>query len=151
MIFGTIIVIIKPNSLKLKTLKYKDMKTTGIIAAIIFQLVSVNLISAQWQTGDLGRIEAYVDDIPFNTAEVVKNYFDTAAFLQKADPEAFVNDIPFSTSEVVANYKAEQAMSVNYVMQEESAIQDIPFDTEAIKNSIELKKSTIFPYERIGK
>ncbi|HOI32536.1 MAG: hypothetical protein PHG67_07635 [Bacteroidales bacterium] len=127
------------------------MKTTGIITAIIFQLVSVNLISAQWQFSGHANIEAYVDDIPFNTAEVVKNYYDSAVNLQKADPEAFVDDIPFNTTKVVATYKAEQAMNVRFTMKEEAGIQDIPFNTAEVSRNFEAKKSAIFGYERISK
>jgi hypothetical protein len=127
------------------------MKTTGIIAAIIFQLVSVNLISAQWQIAKLSSIEAYVDDIPFNTAKVVQNYYDTASYLQKADPEAFVDDIPFNTTKVVANYQADQAMSVRFAMNEEAGIQDIPFDTQAIYRDVESSKFDMFRYQRLSK
>lgn len=127
------------------------MKTTGIIAAIIFQLVSVNLISAQWQLNGNVNIEAYVDDIPFNTAEVVKNYYDSTGLLQKSDPEAFVDDIPFNTSKVAATYKTEQAMNVRFAMKEEAGIEDIPFNTAEVSSKFEAKKSAIFGYERISK
>ncbi|MBG0781566.1 MAG: hypothetical protein H0S84_04805 [Bacteroidales bacterium] len=127
------------------------MKTTGIFAAIIFQLVSVNLISAQWQTANLSSVEVYVDDIPFNTAKVVQNYYDTAIYFQKADPEAFVDDIPFNTTKVVANYLADQAINVCFAMQDEAGIQDIPFDTQAIHHKVESSKFDKFRYQRLSK
>lgn len=71
--------------------------------------------------------ETYINDIPFNTAEVAMKSFYVN--LAKPEEETFVNDIPFDTQVVVAIYTY---VTHPVVVEEEAYIDDIPFDTEAI-------------------
>ena len=48
------------------------------------------------------------------------------------EDEAYINDIPFNTEEVVANYLYEKALAVKFEMAEEEYIDYITFNTECI-------------------
>ncbi len=71
--------------------------------------------------------ESYINDIPFNTAEVAMRSFYIN--LAKPEEEAYINDIPFETDEVVAIYNYSHQP---IVVEEEAYVDDIPFDTESI-------------------
>ena len=48
------------------------------------------------------------------------------------EEEAYINDIPFNTQEVVANYLYNKALNETFAFEEEAYIDDIPFDTHAV-------------------
>ncbi len=112
------------------------MKTKNTIAAILISFISITSFSVTASTTDQFQMqeEAYIDDIPFNTASI----FDS---LQKASlsrsglvlkEEAYIDDIPFNTALVVANYHCCEAMKQQFAMQPEPYINDIPFNTSKI-------------------
>jgi hypothetical protein len=77
--------------------------------------------------------EAYVDDIPFSTAEVEAEYLYQAAvsayFVN--EEEVSVEDIPFNTYKVAEKALYEEALGEVYDFEDEAYINDIPFDTHA--------------------
>jgi len=84
--------------------------------------------------------ECYINDIPFNTAEVYNqimlNNIDLAF-----EEEAYVNDIPFNTEVISKKIMFEEAMVVVFEIEEEDYINDIPFDTHALSQKIQLQAS----------
>ncbi|MDA3942119.1 MAG: hypothetical protein PF694_01115 [Bacteroidetes bacterium] len=114
------------------------MKATTILIIAIFQVLGFNFMQAQAAqvvTGFQGTTENYIDDIPFDTEKLFRNYQDSIFNMQHMDAEAYVDDIPFETAEVAAEAIAEQAMQVDFAMQKEQQIDDIPFDTQKIAQS----------------
>jgi hypothetical protein len=77
--------------------------------------------------------EAYVDDIPFSTAEVEAEYLYKAAVSTnfENEEEAAVADIPFDTYEIAEKALYEEAVSEEFDIEDEAYINDIPFDTHA--------------------
>ena len=75
--------------------------------------------------------EAYVDDIPFNTADISRQKLFELAMMQDFDlnEEASIDDVPFNTEQVVINYNFRQATKQVYEMTEENYVNDIPFNT----------------------
>lgn len=65
--------------------------------------------------------EAYVDDIPFNTAAIALNYEIPPIF------EEYVDDIPFNTAAIAMANKP-----CCFPMSKETNVDDIPFNTAAI-------------------
>ena len=84
--------------------------------------------------------ERYINDIPFNTAEVYNqimlNNIDLAF-----EEEAYVNDIPFNTEVIFEKVMFGEAMVVVFEIEEEAYINDIPFDTHALSQKIQLQAS----------
>jgi hypothetical protein len=79
--------------------------------------------------------ESYIDDIPFNTAEIFDAYFngDTNIIeLPSPSDEAYIDDIPFNTEKVAAEVLSEKAMAETFTLHDEEYIDDIPFDTKII-------------------
>ena len=48
------------------------------------------------------------------------------------EEEAYINDIHFNTGEIVANYLYNKALQETFQFEEEEYIDDIPFDTQAV-------------------
>lgn len=84
-------------------------------------------ISMATESLPLVEEEDYINDIPFNTAEIAMKSFYVN--LVKPEEEAFVNDIPFDTQIVVAIHSF---TNLPILIEEEAYVDDIPFDTEAI-------------------
>lgn len=135
--------------------KQTTMKTT--ISALIIMILTIPALAAldqppkgNWADIDLTEFvleeEANVNDIPFNTMEVVNSLqagleeeayandipFDTRAIVlgletQLAE-EAYVDDIPFNTLDVM--------LLEGITMEEEEEVNDIPFNTSCIVQSI---------------
>jgi hypothetical protein len=82
--------------------------------------------------------EAYINDIPFSTAEVVANYLYEKALSEtfEFEEEAYIDDIPFDTYEVAMNCRYENYLKNVFVFEDEEYIDDIPFDTEEIFNEV---------------
>jgi len=82
--------------------------------------------------------EAYINDIPFSTEEVVANYSYEKAFSEtfEFEEEDYIDDIPFDTYEVAKNYRYEKYLKNVFVFEEEAYIDDIPFDTGKIFDEV---------------
>ena len=52
------------------------------------------------------------------------------------EEEAYINDIPFKTGEIVADYLYNKALQETFQFEEEEYIDDIPFDTQTVINAI---------------
>lgn len=78
--------------------------------------------------------EAYIDDIPFNTELVARDYItrQLVADTLRPETEEYVNDIPFDTHAILAKMHSDSATTVRYQPAAESYIDDIPFRTEMI-------------------
>lgn len=76
--------------------------------------------------------ESYIDDIPFNT-EVVAAKEPTAPVVD-FDEENYIDDIPFDTEKIAENYYYNKAVSQDFSFEEETYIDDIPFNTAVIAN-----------------
>lgn len=103
--------------------------TKSTFALLIAVLISTNIFADGFQTEE----EAYIDDIPFNTKEIV---FDTMYKINfnkvfDMEDESF-DDIPFNTYEIASDEIHKLAMEQEFTMEDESYIDDIPFDTEEI-------------------
>ncbi len=72
--------------------------------------------------------EAYVDDIPFNTREIIAGSFVAAYPVE--DPEPYVNDIPFRTESIASRFLPARITGI--FPEAESYINDIPFNTKKI-------------------
>jgi len=108
-----------------------------------FTLIAATLImitSSAIASGVEFKDECYINDIPFNTAEVYNqimlNNIDLAF-----EEEAYVNDIPFNTEVISEKIIFEETMVVVFEIEEEEYINDIPFDTEAMAKKIQLQAS----------
>jgi len=97
--------------------KKHDTVMKNIASLLLILLFAMPVLAAQdmhvtdFQLED----EAYVDDIPFDTREVV---FTLSTDMEE---EAYVNDIPFDTRTV--------ALSAGTELEEEAYVNDIPFNT----------------------
>ncbi len=109
------------------------MKTLILTLNLILGLTINSLASGEQITL---REEAYIDDIPFNTELVVRDFFSRqfVADTLRPDTEEYVNDIPFDTHAILAKMHSDSATSVRYQPAAELYIDDIPFRTELIVN-----------------
>ncbi|MCF8296231.1 MAG: hypothetical protein K9J13_01685 [Saprospiraceae bacterium] len=75
----------------------------NLIITIIFSLIGLNFLNANTVIPPVSILEleeeAYVDDIPFDTKEVVDEYLLSQI---KLEDEAYVDDIPFDTEKIVS-------------------------------------------------
>ncbi len=94
--------------------------------------------------------EAYIDDIPFNTENVL-NDFDLnnnsvpSDDLMKIEPEKYIDDIPFNTKEIFDDHFDETSYNSIFQLKDENYIDDIPFCTKALINTFEICKKYAFP------
>ncbi len=86
--------------------------------------------------------EAYVEDIPFNTKEIMEAYL--IASLPEAEPEAYINDIPFRTDSIARKFLPVQMTGLYPEI--ESYINDIPFNTENIASKYLCRESGKYCY-----
>ncbi|MBI9036653.1 MAG: hypothetical protein JEY97_00850 [Bacteroidales bacterium] len=100
--------------------------------------------------------ETYIDDIPFNTENVLYDFgininpvFPNDVF--EIEPEKYINDIPFKTKEIFENYLERKSYNSVFQLKEENYIDDIPFCTNEILNSIELCKKYTLPESEVCK
>lgn len=115
------------------------MKTKNILIIIGF-LITTSSFADNFKMKE----EAYIDDIPFNTAEIAKQYMNMgndSVNLTSMPSEAYIDDIPFDTKKIADSVIAEKAMNETYSMSEENYIDDIPFDTRLIAYPCLSKKS----------
>ena len=90
----------------MKNLKHKAMKTLkhlSTIISIFILLISINLTASN--NCFTFPEENYIDDIPFNTSEIVENYNleQTLKVEFTMEEESYIDDIPFNTSDVAKN------------------------------------------------
>jgi hypothetical protein len=95
-----------------------------LVLALLFLSSTSNAMNLKMED------EAYIDDIPFNTAAVVSAMSQMEVY--EFGEEPFVEDIPFSTEEVVSDYRWQQAMNLDFEMSDEEYIDDMPFSTEVV-------------------
>ncbi len=110
-----------------------NFKTNAIVADTLgLSVVPINQIVREDET--------YVNDIPFDTREIIAGYHATINPVN--EPESYVNDIPFDTREITAGYLA----AINPVNEPESYVNDIPFRTDSIAHSyFPARFNSIFP------
>ena len=82
--------------------------------------------------------EAYINDIPFSTAEVSINCLYEMALAEdfEMEEESYIDDIPFNTECISINCKYLKAVNVQFDLPEENYIDDIPFNTKEIANNL---------------
>lgn len=106
------------------------MKTKNILI-----IIGILFTTSSFSDNFKMKEEAYIDDIPFNTAEIAKQYMnlgnDSVNFTSMPT-EAYIDDIPFDTKKIADSVIAEKAMNETFTMNEETYIDDIPFDTRLI-------------------
>ena len=85
--------------------------------------------------------ENYINDIPFNTAEVYQDVI-ISGIAAEFDEEVYVDDIPFNTVMISEKLMFEEAMDTAFDFEEEKYINDIPFNTAAISQNIQLQATT---------
>ena len=111
--------------------KQTTMKTT--ISALMIMILTIPALAAldqppkgMWADLNLREFvleeEANVNDIPFNTREVVSQ------LEAELEEEAYVEDIPFNTLDVL--------LLEGIALEEEEEINDIPFNTSCIVQSV---------------
>jgi hypothetical protein len=108
----------------------KTLKTLSFALAFIF--IQMNVFA----DGLKLKEEAYIDDIPFNTALIFDSVMKVSSMSNTIEmpEETYINDIPFSTEQVVDQYRSDSAMQVSFKLTDEKPIDDIPFDTRSIAN-----------------
>jgi hypothetical protein len=96
------------------------IKITAALAIAI--LLSANLIASPINF----TVEAYINDVPFNTSEI---YIDVIAEQQLAEfdfeEEQYINDITIDTKCISAECLYQEVISVEFNFEEEQYIDDI--------------------------
>jgi hypothetical protein len=119
------------------------MKTTITTLALLTTLLLTNSFNINASNFSL-KEEAYINDIPFNTKEIVA---EKALAIFQLEDEAYINDIPFETDVVAANSTAKETPAKTVDFAVENYIDDIPFDTESIVETIKFKKAISVDFE----
>ena len=117
--------------------KNNTMKTIKITSLLILSFfMSIGLFAES--TNFIMEEEAYINDIPFNTAEVSESYLFEMAMAQEfeMEEEGYIDDIPFDTECIAADCLYFKAMNVVFEMEEESYIDDIPFNTATVVGNV---------------
>lgn len=131
------------------------------ILAFLFFLSQINLFADNINEDFYIEDEEYVDDIPFNTSDIIgldldtnsgskapEQTFESKLIIVKdlmnvnfeLEDEEYIDDIPFSTVKVLQNQPLymstamNNAMKVEFTLAEEDYIDDIPFDTSELIN-----------------
>jgi hypothetical protein len=95
--------------------------------------------------------ESYIDDIPFNTAEIAAQKMekaDLSMFVLKE--EAYIDDIPFDTKAIAGKLIIDKSLT-NFSLLDEQYIDDIPFNTERVAiNKIESNEPAVVALEKTG-
>ena len=114
------------------------MKTQLQFTAIATLILAFSFSLSAFTPNLVPEEEAYINDIPFNTEEVVANYLYEKALSDtfEFEEEVYIDDIPFDTYEVAKKYRYEKYLKNVFVFEEEAYIDDIPFDTEEIFNEV---------------
>ncbi len=80
--------------------------------------------------------EKYINDIPFNTEEVVSNIPDYSVnpLVLTLEEENYIDDIPFCTRKVYDSLMLNSSLN-DFQLDDETYIDDIPFDTYLVSTS----------------
>ena len=107
------------------------MKTKTLTLALVFIFCAQFLFSNNLNI-ELEE-ENYIDDIPFNTENIVSNIpcYSVVPLVLTLEDENYINDIPFSTKNVYDSLML-NSFPNNFQLDDETYINDIPFDTEKI-------------------
>jgi hypothetical protein len=118
----------------------KTLKMTTTLLALLTVLFTANVNASTFDFED----EPYINDIPFDTKEVVEQVMNEQNLAQfDFEDEAYIDDIPFDTHCVTVQCFYQKAIGVEFNFTEETYIDDIPFDTRqnviqaAYKSAIE--------------
>ena len=136
--FGTQLDKHKPN--KMDT-KMKTLKSTIAIVAATALIFTGSVFAMDFNFEE----EAYINDIPFNTEEIV-NMVSLESPTYDFEEETYINDIPFNTACITADCKYEVAIAENYQFEEESIVEDIPFDTRTVLTEKNYNQATNVTY-----
>lgn len=127
------------------------MKAQLQFTTIVTMIIALSLSLNASNLNVVPEEEAYINDIPFNTEEVVANYLYEKALSEtfEFEEEAYIDDIPFDTKCVAANCKYRSAMQVDFELEEEAYVNDIPFNTQqvVIENAFRDALSEVFTFE----
>ncbi len=110
----------------------KKMKTT-ILTLVIISFLSFNLSQAN-NTGEETKKGAK-QHITYEKVDLNENYFDIDFYNYSIEDEADVDDILFDTKQVVENYHSYNLLKIDeieFFLEEEEDIDDIPFNTAII-------------------
>lgn len=110
------------------------MKTTILTLALVFAFCTQFSFSNNLNI-ELAE-ENYIDDIPFNTEEIVSNIPDYSVnpLVLKLEEENYIDDIPFCTRKVYNSLMLNSSLN-NLQLDDETYIDDIPFDTYLVSAS----------------
>lgn len=115
------------------------MKTKNILIIIGFLITS-----SSFADNFKLKEEAYIDDIPFNTAEIAVHYMtkgNDSITISCLEMESYIDDIPFNTKQIADSALSEKAMNEKFTLVEEAYIDDIPFNTRLLAYRSLSKKS----------
>jgi len=117
------------------------MKTIKITTILALSLIMTIGLFANSTTFIMEK-EAYIEDIPFNTANISADclYKMAVAVDFEMEEEAYIDDIPFNTECVTINCKYLKAMNTNFELPEQEYINDIPFSTKMVRHNLICKK-----------
>ncbi|PLX11184.1 MAG: hypothetical protein C0598_08750 [Marinilabiliales bacterium] len=105
--------------------------TKSTIAVLMTIFLTTNIFAGGLEMEN----EEYINDIPFNTEKIAgQMILENALSTEFSIEEENVNDIPFDTYEIAAGKMQEIAMNKDFELQDESYINDIPFNTNLIAN-----------------
>ena len=107
------------------------MKTITLTLALVFTFFAQSLFSNNLNI-ELEE-ENYIDDIPFNTEEIVSSIpeYSVTPFVLTLEDEGYIDDIPFCTRKVYDSLMLNSSLN-KFQLDNETYIDDIPFDTEEI-------------------
>lgn len=106
-------------------------KTKTLTLALVFSFCAQFSFSDNLNTELIE--ENYIDDIPFNTEEIVSNIpvDPNNSPIFTIEEENYIDDIPFSTKKIYDSIFLHSSLN-NFKLEDEANIDDIPFDTKQI-------------------
>ena len=119
------------------------MKTNNYSTALI--AIFALIFSASVFASEINfKEESYINDIPFNTEEIVENIINENIVSLDFDEETYVDDIPFNTSAIATDYLYKNAVQVVFNFENEEEINDIPFNTHMVIHTDQTDNSAVF-------
>jgi len=117
------------------------MKTIKLTTALFLSLIISAMAFSSNSIFEMEE-EAYINDIPFNTADIKDKCLYDMAMSQEfeMEEESYIDDIPFDTECIAVDCLYYKAMNVDFDLPEESYIDDIPFDTSYIASNLVCKR-----------
>ena len=109
----------------------------NLIIVAVLSLIGINAISENNEIPPKVILEleeeAYIDDIPFNTKEVVEEYFLSQIELEE---ETYVDDIPFDTEKVLCEHLNKESNKQSTEIVIINALEDLNIDVVQIVEDI---------------